>query len=227
MARVRLRTLETVLARFRCVVLADHQHAALAGVLVLRQAPVDAIRLLVLGPDVAVHVGAVDLDHAGQRRIVLVDHQGFPDLVGEHERGLVLHAQVAGQLQRRDALHRVGEQRHGGQVGFQRQLVGVEHRATGHGEGLAAASALPDAAGLDEVVLMNESAARAGNFLPITPAQMLEQSEGVVVAHAGHLEYREGTGTGGEKKVQRGLDHDWFAEAMRMLPVWEWLWLIE
>ena len=38
---------------------------------------------------VSLPVGAIDLYLAGQRRIVLVDHQGYPDLVGEHERGLV------------------------------------------------------------------------------------------------------------------------------------------
>ena len=72
--------------------LAHHEHAALGGFLVLRQPAVDPLRLLVLGADMAVHVGAVHVDFARQGRIVPVFHQGFPNLVGQDEGGLVLHS---------------------------------------------------------------------------------------------------------------------------------------
>ncbi len=48
---------------------------------------------------IAVDVSAVHVDFAGQRRIVALLHQRFPDHVRQHEGGLVLDAQVAAKLQ--------------------------------------------------------------------------------------------------------------------------------
>ena len=80
-------------ARRKLLALLTHdEDAALARLLMLRQAAVDPIRLLVLRADMAVHVSAVHVDLARK----LLDHalldQGFPDLVREHESGLVLDA---------------------------------------------------------------------------------------------------------------------------------------
>ena len=77
--------------------------AALAG-LVFGKATVDTIFITVLRADIAAEIGAVDFN-VGVRRLGLdFRRQGFPDLVGQDECRLVLAAQIARQLQSRDAL---------------------------------------------------------------------------------------------------------------------------
>src|SRR5436853_608876 len=53
----------------------------------------------------------------------------FPEFVGEHESRLVGHAEIAREGEHALALHFVAEDRDGGEVAFERQLVRGEQRA--------------------------------------------------------------------------------------------------
>ena len=115
----------------------DNDNALPLAGLVLGEAAVEAVLLAVLRPDVAAEIGAVhldgpagaaDLDALGLRRHRLTD------LVGQHERGLVLDVQVARQGERALALHFVEEDDDGGEVDAQRELVKGKQRAAGRAE---------------------------------------------------------------------------------------------
>jgi hypothetical protein len=54
--------------------------------------------------------GAVHLDFAGERGVAGLCRHGLPQLVHQHERGLVLDVEVAGELNRRRALRCIHDQ---------------------------------------------------------------------------------------------------------------------
>lgn len=78
-------------------------YAALAG-LVPSKAAVNAVFLDVRRADVTAEVGAINLDTLAHGLRMDFGRHGFPELVGEDERGLVLAIEVAGKLKGRDAL---------------------------------------------------------------------------------------------------------------------------
>lgn len=188
-------------ARQFLTLLPHHEYAALGGLLVLRQAPVDPLRFLVLGADMAVHVGPVHVDLPGQGLNVPMLHQRFPNLVCQDEGSLVLDAQVTAQLKGRNALHRIGVQGDCRQIHLQRQLVEREDCSAGHRESVVAGLAAPLFAGALEVVALHHAAHRAGHFLASAPANLLEYLKGFRLGHFHHLPNRQGASFGGEEEV--------------------------
>ena len=177
------------------------EDATLARLLMLRQATVNAVSLLVLRADMAVHVSAVHVDLAGKRFDHALLDQGFTDLVREHKSGLVLDAQIAGELQGRNALRSICENGDRRQVDPQWQLVEGEDRSRCHRKGMVAGFAAPLLAGRQEVMLIDRAACRTGGFLAFAPTHFPENREGFLVRHLEHLPDREGPGAGREKEV--------------------------
>lgn len=181
--------------------LAHHEHAALAGLLVLRQAAVDAIFLLVLRADMTVDVCAVHVDFAIELFQLTLFHQRLTNLMRQYEGGLVLDAKITTQLQGRNALHRVGEDGDGREINLQRQLVEGKDRPTGDGEGVLAVLALPLFPSGLEVVLADHAARRTYHLIALAPANFLEQGKCLVVAHLEYLAHGQGAGFGGKQEV--------------------------
>src|SRR3954447_20937247 len=112
--------------------LPDHHDDLALAAPVLRQTPIPAVLLPVLGPDVAADVTAVDLDMSpGAAEPQVLDLRGhrFADLVSEHEGGLVLDVEVTRQRERRLALDLVAEDYDRRQVIADLQLVKGEQGA--------------------------------------------------------------------------------------------------
>ena len=125
--------------------------------------------------------------------------------MGQDERRLVLHVQVAGEVQRRNALHRVREYPDGDQVRLERHLVICEDRSRRDRERVLAVPATPLPARLDEVVPGDRTAARANHLIHRTPTQIAEEFKGVLVLHVEQALDRERSGFGGKKEM---LGHD-------------------
>ena len=112
------------------------------------QAAILAVCLDVLWLGVASEIGAVHLDHAGQRATAhLLSGDRLAELVSQDEGSFVLHVEVAAELQGRDALDRVHENRDSGEIVADRELAAGEDGAAGDAELLLARLALPDAPG--------------------------------------------------------------------------------
>ena len=184
----------------------DDDALPLAG-LVFGKAAVEAVLLAVLRPDVAAEIGAVhfdgpagaaDLDALGLRRHRLTD------LVGQHERGLVLDVQVARQRERALALDLVEEDDDGREIDAQRQLVEGKQRAAGRAEVPAARRAAPAGrtvrpaavvAGAAAAVRANRATVAAG------PADRREHRFRFPVRHPQHRRQRQRARGGGEEEV--------------------------
>ena len=119
----------------------DDDHLALAGLVDL-PAPVLAVHAAVGGLDVAAEVGAIHSHFAADLGQGLDRAERFPDLVGEREGHLVLHVQIAAQLERGVALGAVHEDGGGGQNVADRQLASDGDRARSDAELVAALGAL-------------------------------------------------------------------------------------
>ena len=181
----------------------DDHDAALAG-LVLGQPPVLALGLVVLLPDRAADIAAVDFDLA-LGHAVLVGRHHLAQLVRQHEGRLVLHVEVTAELQGRDALDRVHEDGDGQKVGLHRQLAAGEDRAAGDGELMDTRLALEQPADL-EAVAGSAVATRADRLaVRRRPTHLAEQAVGLVIAHARDLDQAEGPGAGGEEEMLRHL----------------------
>lgn len=88
-------------------------------------------------------IGVVDLDAAGELPLGLGQRHGLQQLVLDEPGGAVAHAQLAGQLQRRDVVLGLRQQLHGQEPARQRQLGGLEDGAAGDAALVLAAGALP------------------------------------------------------------------------------------
>src|ERR1700730_13342199 len=111
----------------------DNYDLAPAG-LFLGEPASTAIRLAVLGFDVAAEIGAVDLYRAGQLGLVgIVDLRAhrFAQFVRQNERRLVLDVEIAAQREGADTLDVVAEERDRREVVADRQFPRMENRATG------------------------------------------------------------------------------------------------
>lgn len=183
--------------------LANHNDGLTLAGLVSRKAPVNPIRLAVLGADVAAKIGAIDFNRAGGGVGGRLGSDGLTELVRENEGRFVLHIQVAGELQGAVALGPVHEDRDSEQVGADRQLTAGEGRAGRYGELVLTGLALPELAGADEAV--REAATARTDRLAARVAPT-DHAEGVVRflgAHTGDLRQRERAGRAGEEEVLR------------------------
>jgi len=105
--------------------------AALAG-LIDGKATVDPVLGNVGRPNMTAEIGTVDLNMIVKSMAVDLGCKGFPELVSQHEGRLVLAIQVAGQLQRRQALDRVDEDADRGEQVGKGHLAGSENGSAGH-----------------------------------------------------------------------------------------------
>ena len=178
------------------VALAGHgNHLALAG-LILRRAAIDALRFFVGLLDVAAKICAVNFDCAGEFGLVGIVYlraHRLAQLVRDNEGRLVLHVEIPAELQRRNALDRVDEDRDGAEIVADRQLAAMKERAARHAELPAAALAAPDRAAC-ECIDFGRAAARAvGLAAVIAPPDLDELRVRFLVTHPRNLS--RGTGS--------------------------------
>jgi len=121
--------------------------------------------------------------------------------VGHDERRLVLHIQVAAELQRADALDRVYEDGDGQQDVAERQLAAGEDGSRRDAELMAAALALEDRAAL--VLVDRDAAAVRADRIAVrgSPAQRPEGRPRLIIRHTRDSDDAERAGLGGEKEV--------------------------
>ena len=131
---------------------------------------------------------------------VPLGHQRFADFVGQHKRGLVLHIQIARQLQGGNPLDRIRVQGNRRQIHLRRQLVKRKDRPGRDGKRVLAGLAPPLATGLDEVML-DAAACRTRHSPLIAPARLPEQIERRFIGQAEDLPQGHRAGLGGEQEV--------------------------
>jgi len=172
-----------------------HDTAPLAG-LMLGQTPVDPIGLAVGGLHVAAEVGAVDLDMTVQHRARVLRRHRLAQLVGQHERGLVLNVEIAAELERGMALGAVHEDGDRQQVVADRELAAREDRAGRETELSVAAFALEDRPA--RVLVARHAAALRADRLAIGggPADRPERCPRLLLRHAGDGREGERPGLG-------------------------------
>ncbi len=184
--------------------LAHHHDGAALVRLVLGQPPIDPVGRQVLRPDMAAEIGAVDLGHPSFAANPQPPHAGghsFAQLVRQHERGLVLDVQIAGERQHALALHLVAEHRDGEQVGPQRQLVPGEERPGREREVAAARLATPARLAPDPAARIAGRAATVRTdrlAVGVRPTQPQEDVLHPAVRHPHHLGQAERTCGGGQ-----------------------------
>ena len=186
--------------------LAHHHHDPALARLVLGQPAVAALGLVVLLPDRAADIAAVDLDMARDGAVLIGGHR-LAQLVRQHEGRLVLHVEIAAELQGRDTLHRVDEDGDRQQIGLHRQLAAGEDGAAGDGELVAARLALEQPANLEAVARRTIAAGADRLAARRRPAHLAEQPVRLVIAHARDLDQRKGPGAGGEEEVLGHLSY--------------------
>ena len=125
----------------------DGNDLALTG-LILGPATVATVLSVVTRLHAAAKIGAVDLDLTGQGALVSIGRNGLADLVRHDEGRLVLHVQIAGELQGTIALGAVDEDRDSQEVIADRQLAAGEDGPARNGKLMAAGLALPQLASL-------------------------------------------------------------------------------
>lgn len=180
----------------------DDHDAALAG-LVLGKATVNAVLDIVRGADMTTEIGAINLDRAGDGHVLHFGRHGFTELVSQDEGSLVLHIQIAGELQGTMALGAVDEDRDGEEVVADRELAAGEDGPGCDRELMRARLALVELAGLVGEGF-SAGAARAYRLaVRVRPADQTEGVMGFLVRHAGNLRQRERAGCGGKKEVLR------------------------
>lgn len=151
----------------------DDDRLALA-VEVLQQAAILAVRLLVRGLHVSAEIGSIDLDGAREFPGREFNRHRFAQFVGEDERGLVLHAEIAAQVKRRHALRAVDEDHDRGEQRREGQLATGEDRARRDAELVMARHALEPATGRDVVSLCTPALRANGATIGVGPAQLPE-----------------------------------------------------
>ena len=146
---------------------------------------------MVGGLHIAAEVTAIDFNDyalAADPQALQLGSHGFPQLVGQDEGRLVLHAQLTGQRQRRLAFDLVHENRDGRQIGAERQFMESEQCAAGEAKILTARLAAEPKRAVWTAALINSraSAVRA-DCLAIGPADVAEGRLGCLIRHAHHL----------------------------------------
>ena len=95
----------------------------------LEQAAIDPILACVGGADMAAECGTVQLDGTEEHNVAGLRRHGLAQLVHQHEGGLVLHVEITGELDGREALGRIHDQADRGQEIDEGKFVRGEDRA--------------------------------------------------------------------------------------------------
>lgn len=188
------------------VTLTGHDNHLTLARLVLGKATVLPVFLAVLGTDMTTDIAAVNF-HVGavatQHDATHFRRHGFPELVGQHVSRLVLHVEIAAELESGDALDRVDEDDDGDQVIPDRQLARSKQGAGSFRELAAPRLALEDVPGGVLVALRAIALGADGGALGVGPADLTEQRAGFPVRHARNLFQADGASGGGHEEVLR------------------------
>lgn len=186
------------------VALAGHDNHLTLACLVLGKATVLPVFLAVLGADMTADIAAVNF-HIGA---VTTKHDaadfrchGFPELVRQDVGRLVLHVEIAPELESGDTLDRVDEDDDGDQVISDRQLARGKQGAGGFGELATARLALEHVTGGVLVALRAIAVGAHGGALGVGPTDLTEQRAGFPVRHARNLFQADGASSGGHEEV--------------------------
>ncbi len=175
--------------------------------MVLPQPAINPVLAAIGRLDVAAEIAAVDLGPlalATDRGLSDLGGERFPDLVRQHEGGLVLRPEIAAERQHALALDLVDEDRYGHEVGPQGHLVEREQCAARHAEILAAGFAAPARRAVRAAghVDGRATAMRAGGIAAIArPTEADEDPLDFLIAHAHDGRQRERPGGCGEEEV--------------------------
>lgn len=178
-----------------------HNDNALAlARLINGKATVAPIFLAVFGTNVTAEIGTVDFDNAVESPAFLFAGHRLAQLVRKDKGGLVLHVQIAAQLERGDTLGTVHEDHDSGQKVGEGQLPAGKDRAAGDAELVMTGNALELATG-GNVVGLNAAATRAnGLAFRLRPAEIAEGRMGFVFRHTENgLQAQSASGCGEEK----------------------------
>lgn len=112
----------------------QHDHHAAFAAAVAEQPPIDTLLPQVGGPDMTTKGSSVHLHLARQAHIPDLGRHRLAEFVHQHERRLVLHVQIARELDGRQPLGRVHEQADRAEQVDEGQLPRREDGAGGHAE---------------------------------------------------------------------------------------------
>ena len=147
------------------------------------EAQILAIVFVVFRLHVAAEIGPIDFHDPIQGDPGLLFGHGLAQLVAQHVGSLVLHTEVAADLERRDALRAVHEQHDCGQQISEGQFATGKNRSRSHRILVPASLALELAASRN-VIGIAAPATRAHRFaIGFRPAQNAEHRIGLVLAH--------------------------------------------
>ena len=149
----------------------------------------------------AAEIRTVDLDFIVKRVIRRFLCQSFAELVRQNESRLVLHVQIAAELQSRKALGRVHEDADRAKQIDEGQLAAGEDRSGGNRKLVIASLAL-ELAARGNVVGVGAAATRANSFpVRLCPTQLAERVIGLFLATLVNRLEAEGAGLGRKKEV--------------------------
>jgi len=180
--------------------LTDHDNNLALAVLVLHQPPIAPVLFPVGWLHVATKICAVHfnlLALAAELVALYLRCHRLTQLVSEHESRLVLATEIAGERQSRLALHLVAEDRDGGEISAQRELVKREKCVARQAEILAARHAAePESAGRAARLIAGRTATVRAHRLAVrvSPANRREHRLGLALRQPQHFRQGERLG---------------------------------
>src|SRR5262249_44615228 len=125
-------------------------------------------------------------------------------LVQQHERALVGHVEIAGERERRLALDLVAEDRDGGEIAAQRQLVGSKQRPAGQREVLFTGPATEAGCALQASAVVSIDAPTMAAYrlaFGFGPTDATEGYFGLRVLHGENGRQRKALGAAGKEEM--------------------------
>lgn len=166
------------------VALAGDDHHPTLAVLIAAETAIPPVFFPVGGLHVAAEIGAINLYLAGHHGTDVLSRHRLAQLMGQDEGRFVLDVQIAAQLEGGNALGAVAEDGDGQQVIPHLQFATSEDGSAGGAELVAAALALPQAAG-GVGIDGQAGAARATGFpCAVRPTDLAERFVSFLIAHA-------------------------------------------
>lgn len=148
----------------------------------MEKTPIDSVGFEVGPADMPTEIGAINLDRVVQLQFGRLGRQRLTELMGEHEGGLVLHIEVARELQSGRPFGRVHEQADGSQQVDERKLSAGENCARRDAELVMTGRALEPTASRQVICLRTRAPRALRASIGIRPAQPAERLVGFIVA---------------------------------------------